>query len=117
MSEPISAEINLPLGAVPLALVDHERALRGGERLAEHALPLAPAGLLQVLLGGGGRVLGVDVADCGVDGGRAEAGPGPVEAAGPERGVLGLAEPDGLGVRGALGVAEAEVEAPTNSMS
>lgn len=103
-------EIDLPFGAVLLALLDQERALRGGERLAEHALSLAAAGLLQIPLGGGGGVLGVDVAERGVDGGRAEAGPEAVEAAGAERRVLGLAEPDGPGVRGALGVAEAEVE-------
>lgn len=110
MSEPISPEIDLPLGPVLLALVDEEGALGGGERLAEHALSLAPAGLLQVPLGGGGGVLGVDAPERGVDGGSAEAGPGAVEAAGAKGGVLGLAEPDGLGVRSALGVAEAEVE-------
>ena len=110
MSEPISPEIDLPLGAVLLAFVDQEGALRGCERLAKHALSLATAGLLQVLFGGGGRVLGVDAPERGVDGGRAQAGPGAVEATGAERGVLGLAEPDGLGVRGALRVAEAEIE-------
>lgn len=110
MSEPISPEIDLPLGAVLLAFLNQEGALRGGERLAKHALSLATAGLLQVLLGGGGGVLGVDAPERGVDGGRAQAGPGAVEPTGAERGILGLAEPDGLGVQGALRVAEAEIE-------
>jgi hypothetical protein len=107
---PKPTKVDLALGAVLLALLDQERALRGGERLSQHALPLPPARLLKPPLGVGEGVLGRDVAERGVDSGRAEARPGPVEPPGPEGGVLGLAEPDGLGGRGALGVAEAEVE-------
>jgi hypothetical protein len=103
-------KVDLTLGAVLLAPVDQERTLRGGERLSQYPLPLSPARLLKPPLGVGKGVLCLDVPQGSVDGGRAEPRPGPVEPPGPERGVPGLAQPDGLGGRGALGVAEAEVE-------
>lgn len=78
-------KVDLALGAVLLAFLDQERALRGRERLSQHALPLPPARLLQSLLRVGEGVLGRDVAERGVDGGRAESRPGPVKPSGPER--------------------------------